>query len=90
VFVLFSIIVKQPNWVPCPNYGKHYFELSRTTAVEVPLVEHCIAYCLMVYESNKFHMLACEMEVCAIVILLYRYYRLRQPNDCDIKLVTVH
>jgi len=44
----------------------------------------------MVYESNKFHMLACEMEVCAIVILLYRYYRLRQPNDCDIKLVTVH
>ena len=44
----------------------------------------------MVYESNKFHMLACEMEVCAIVIVCCRYHRVQQPNDCDTKLVTLH
>jgi len=44
----------------------------------------------MVYESNKFHVLACEIEVCAVVTVLYKYSRDRQPNDCGIKLVTVH
>jgi hypothetical protein len=43
----------------------------------------------MAYESNKFHMLARVMGVCAIVIVFYRYYRVRQPNDRDVKLVTV-